>query len=167
MFFLHIQRHLKADGWRDNKKLTRSILAAITVIFIINAELTIIREHILAGYKAVSNQLQPSLVDGDHYLGDKFLYKLNGPQRDDIFIIRDNNDNVLAGRLLKLPGEPVPDSSGRRILGEDEYGFATGNNQIIEVLHAHQIQARAIVIYGSYDPLLKAIIWNRTGMIVR
>jgi hypothetical protein len=164
LFFKAITSQLIANLRRERKQLFKPVLLLVGFLLIFSNELTIVREHLLFGYKAVNNQLQPALLDGDHYLADKLLFRHNPLQQGEFYVIRTPSHNAIAGRLNRLPGETLINGSDTITLGSEEYGFDLGGGEVLEIVRSEKILARAIVIYGSFDPLGESIRWERTGM---
>lgn len=165
-FFREIIRQSLAGLRGEPKGLLTTGALLVGLLLIFSNELTIVQERILFGYKAVNNQLQPALVDGDHYLADKLLFTRNAPSKGEIYVIRTPAHNAVAARLIASPGETLTLGSETLTLDGDEYGFNLGGGEALQVVPREQVLARATVIYGSFDPQTETIRWERSGMAI-
>jgi hypothetical protein len=162
---LCIVRHGLARHRAGRPAALRALLAAAALFLIALAvTLNLSQHYLLFGYKSVDNQLNPTLIDGDHYLADKLFYKWQGVHKGDVLVIRTNQRRVHAARLIALPG----DSFETHRLTANEYAVAVADApQQPQIIHKEQILARPLIIYGTYDQVSGQIVRERLGRLVR
>lgn len=144
-----------------------TLTAAVGFILILAAENSMIQDKLLFGYKAVDDALSPSLVNGDHYFGDKWLFRGKELKKGDVYVIRNNRDKVFAARLLYFPGDTIALEGKLTTLKDGQYGFYSGRKTSpAEIIESDGILAKAVVIYWCFDPYSNAPVLERSGQVI-
>lgn len=150
-----------------SRGIISTIIAALGFILIFGLEYTQVQDKLLFGYKAVNEALSPALVNGDHYFGDKLLFRYSPLQKGDIYVIRDQRGKVFAARLLYFPGDRIAMNGKFHELKKGEYGFYSGHKDTpAAIVTMDGILAKAIVIYWCFDPVSNSPVWGRSGLVI-
>ncbi len=97
---------------------TKSIGTALVIVLIIH--------FFIFNLSTVKGQsMEPTLVDGEWLFINKIGYIIGGPDRGDIVILKDPNNNLgfrefLVKRIVGLPGETVEVSNGKLYINSQE-----------------------------------------------
>lgn len=153
---LQIGRYARACG------ILRGGVHALLFLLFTSLLLSWLRSEWLFGYKAVDDRLQPALIRGDHYFGDKFFFRHLGVQVGDVVLFRPPQGKLTAGRVVRLA------DANAVSFDQGIYGLQTdGQSAHIENIPASFLIARAVIIYGSYNPETNQLLWQRSGRRVR
>lgn len=145
---------------------SRSASIVLALMFLVGFGVLLgwVRSEVLFGYKAVDDRLAPLLLRGDHYFADRLFYRYDEILNGEVIIFRDTRGKVATGRVAYLPGEVMEQGSKRITLTDDEYGMQRDNmSNDIEIVPRARFEARALVIYGSYNPEVARLDWVRSG----
>lgn len=153
----------------DNRhRVIGSLLSIIVFLSVTAITVELSQRGLLYGYKAVNNDMAPTLIDGDHYFADRGIFRFKGLVKDDVYIVKDQQHELQMWRLVSLPGEMIESNGQPYILKGSEYGFASGTNMDSpSIIPEENILAHALLIYGSYDSATGTNSWNRIGLPVR
>lgn len=80
----------------------------------------IIRTFIVQAFKIPTGSMNPTLMEGDRLLVNKFIYKFRTPQRGDIivFVSPEDKKKDFIKRLVGLPGERLEISNGLVLIND-------------------------------------------------
>ncbi len=116
---------------------TKSIGTALVIVLIIH--------FFIFNLSTVKGQsMEPTLIDGEWLFINKIGYLIGGPDRGDIVILKDPNNNLgfrefLVKRIVGLPGETVEVSNGKLYIDSIEQNEPFTNIEIQD---------------GSYGPVV-------------
>ena len=152
---------------RTSRGSISTLISAISFLIIFTLEYSLVQDRLLFGYKAVNDALSPVLVNGDHYFGDKQLFRFSALNKGDIYVIRNEKGKVFAARLLYLPGDNIALNGKFHTLKEGEFGFYSGHKDSpAAVVTMNGILAKAVVIYWCFDPYSNSPVWDRSGQVI-
>ena len=133
-----ILRALRLRFFLFLSELLESAMLAIAMVFLL------LRPFVVQTYHIPSGSMHPTLIEGDHILVDKLLYRIRAPRQGEIVVFRaphdaDRNEAEFIKRLVGLPGDTIEVHPGyvqvggihythnevRGILGTDESEEAT------------------------------------------
>ena len=92
----------QAGVWRAARELLETIVPALLIALLINVFLG-------QATRVDGQSMEPSLHSDERLVVEKLSYRLRGPQRFDIVVIRvpSQGDDLLIKRVIGLPGETV------------------------------------------------------------
>lgn len=87
-------------------ELLESAMLAVAMVFLL------LRPFVVQTYHIPSGSMQPTLLERDHILVDKLLYRIRAPRHGDIVVFRaphdaDRNEAEFIKRLIGLPGDTI------------------------------------------------------------
>ena len=128
---------------RFNTKILRSIAVYLTSVALVLVFTLFLRSFVVQAYRTPSGAMEPTLLVGDHFLANKFIYgikipfirktliPISNPKRDDliVFIYPHDTSKSYSKRVIGLPGETIEIMGGEiRINGNlynDTHGVYT------------------------------------------
>ena len=115
-----ILRALRRSFFLFLSELTESALLALALVFLL------VKPFILQNYHIPSPSMHPTLIEGDHLIVNKLLYRLRGPRRGEIVVFRaphdaDSNEPEYIKRLVGLPGDTIEVQEGFVSVGGSRY----------------------------------------------
>jgi len=145
-----------------------TVTACLVFVVLFGTAYTQVQDKLLYGYKAVDDNLSPSLVNGDHYFGDKRLFRTSALKKGDIYVIRNKRGKIFAARLLYQAGDTIALNGKFRELRSGEYGFYSGRKtKPAVVVGMDSVLAKAVMIYWCFDPHNQSPMWERSGQVIR
>ena len=94
-------------------EVSESALIAIALVFLI------IRPFIMQAFYIPSGSMRPTLMERDHILVNKFIYRLHEPRRGDIIVFKsppgaslDGEERDFVKRLIGVPGDTIEVKDG-------------------------------------------------------
>jgi len=99
--------------WTNWSRRVKITLSVIFIIFISSP--FIIYPLIVQPYQVSGESMSPTLHKGQHFLGNKFIYKNSSPQRGDIVVLKSplNLQMEMVKRIVGLPGEQIMIQNGK------------------------------------------------------
>jgi signal peptidase I len=115
-----ILRALRRSFFLFLSELTESALLALALVFLL------VKPFILQNYHIPSPSMHPTLIEGDHLIVNKLLYRLREPRRGEIVVFRaphdaDSNEPEYIKRLVGLPGDTIEVQEGFVSVGGSRY----------------------------------------------
>ncbi len=103
-----VEEQPRASG----KSVLRDVVETLVFTLLIYI---LVRTFLFENYRVEGRSMEPSLVDDQYLVVDKLGYRLHEPQRGDIIVFQDpNNDGrKLIKRVIGLPGESVEIRNGQ------------------------------------------------------
>jgi len=98
-----------------SKKRTRFFRECIETIVMTVVVFLILVTFVIQGFKVYGSCMEPNLHTGERLLGNKFIYRFEGPDRGDIVVFKYPPDprKVFIKRVVALPGDTVEIQDGR------------------------------------------------------
>ena len=115
-----ILRALRKSFFLFLSELAESAMLAAALVFLL------LRPFVLQTYHIPSPSMHPTLIEGDHLVVNKLLYRLRGPKRGEIVVFRaprdaDPNEPEYIKRLVGLPGDTIEVRAGYVAVGPFRY----------------------------------------------
>lgn len=118
-----VLRALKHSFFLFFAELTESAMLAVALVFLL------LRPFVLQTYHIPSPSMHPTLIEGDHLVVNKLLYRLRAPRRGEIVVFRappdaDRSEPEYIKRLIGLPGDTIEVQGGYVEVGGIHYSHA-------------------------------------------
>ena len=115
-----ILRALRKSFFLFLSELTESAMLAAALVFLL------LRPFVLQTYHIPSPSMHPTLIEGDHLVVNKLLYRLRAPRRGEIIVFRappeaDRSEPEYIKRLVGLPGDTIEVQEGFVAVGGIRY----------------------------------------------
>lgn len=146
-----------------------SLAVAMALVFFI------IRPFIVQAFFIPSASMHPTLLEQDHILVNKFVYRFSDPKRGDVVVFKSppaaNPDGVerdFIKRVVAVPGDTVRITPGYVTVGNDEYNHQL-LRQTLEDLSKIQIKDGEVYEDGEVVPNweIGLLATQRSGASVR
>lgn len=154
-------RSLRLSFFLFLSEILESAMLAIAMVFLL------LRPFVVQTYHIPSGSMHPTLIEGDHILVDKLLYRFRAPRHGEIVVFRaphdaDRNESEFIKRLIGLPGDTIEVYPGYVQVGEIHYT----HNEVRGILDesakaALQLSPNALFLNGQR--LLPAEFAKRAG----
>ena len=97
-----------------------SLAVAMALVFFI------IRPFIVQSFFIPSASMHPTLLENDHILVNKFIYRVSDPKRGDVVVFKSppearQDEKDFIKRVIGLPGDTVRITPGYVLIGEEQY----------------------------------------------
>ena len=97
-----------------------SLAVAMALVFFI------IRPFIVQSFFIPSASMHPTLLEHDHILVNKFIYRVSEPKRGDVVVFKSppearQDEKDFIKRVVGVPGDTVRITPGYVLIGEDQY----------------------------------------------
>lgn len=118
-----VLRALKRNFFLFLAELTESAMLAVALVFLL------VHPFLLQNYHIPSPSMHPTLIEGDHLVVNKLLYRLREPRRGEIVVFRappdaDRGEPEYIKRLIGLPGDTIEIQGGYIEVGGIRYSHA-------------------------------------------
>lgn len=100
-----------------------SLAVAMALVFFI------IRPFIVQSFFIPSASMHPTLLEHDHILVNKFIYRFTDPKRGDVVVFKSppaahQDEKDFIKRVIAIPGDTVRITPGYVLIGEDQYNHS-------------------------------------------
>jgi signal peptidase I len=118
-----ILRAFKRSFFLFFAELSESAMLAVALVFLL------LRPFVLQTYHIPSPSMHPTLIEGDHLVVNKLLYRLRTPRRGEIVVFRaprdaDRSEPEYIKRLIGLPGDTIEVQGGWVEVGGIRYSHS-------------------------------------------
>lgn len=79
-----------------------AVAIAIAVIVVV-----VIRMFLFVSFTVDGDSMDPTLVDGDRVVVNKFIYELTDMKQDDVIVFNSQEDSAYVKRVIGVPGDHV------------------------------------------------------------
>jgi signal peptidase I len=93
---------------RPRRAIVRQGTQLLSVILMAAASYLVISHFVLQSVKVVGRSMVPTLYDSQHYLLNRWIYRIRAPHQSDIVVLRDPVDNGFSvKRVIATPGDSI------------------------------------------------------------
>lgn len=85
-------------------KEIREWAVAIVIAIIV---VVVIRMFLFVSFTVDGDSMDPTLVDGDRVVVNKFIYELTDMEQDDVIVFNSQEDSAYVKRVIGIPGDHV------------------------------------------------------------
>lgn len=97
------------EALQDKESTSYQIFDLVRFIFICLAIVVPVRIFIAQPFIVQGSSMVPTIENGEYFIVDRISYRINGPQRGDVVVLRPPHDpkTFYIKRVIGLPGETV------------------------------------------------------------
>jgi signal peptidase I len=108
-----LQRRRKWQG--GLRELILTVLIAVVVVF------GFVKPFVVEAYRIPSESMVPTLMIGDRILANKFVYRVNEPQRGDVVVFDsvEDDDETLIKRVVGVAGDVIQVRNGSLLVNDE------------------------------------------------
>jgi len=111
---------LKTPASKSMAEVAESLAVAMALVFLL------IRPFIVQAFFIPSASMHPTLLERDHILVNKFIYRIHNPRRGDVIVFKSPpaaspEQKDFIKRVIAVPGDTVRITGGHVIIGTQQY----------------------------------------------
>lgn len=92
----------------DPRSILRQSFQLLAVLVLAAASYFLISQFLLQSVKVVGRSMVPTLFDSQHYLLNRWVYRIHAPRHSDVVVLRDPSDNGFSvKRIIAAPGDSI------------------------------------------------------------
>lgn len=146
-------------------EIAESLAVAMALVFLL------IRPFIVQAFFIPSASMRPTLIESDHILVNKFIYRFSEPKRGDVMVFRsppeanpDGQERDFIKRVVAVPGDLVRITAGHVRIGNQEYSHMELRELLLGSPRAQgRIKLSDNKVYQDGKPLLSDEIADKAG----
>lgn len=85
------------------KEIREWAIAIVIAIIVV----VVIRMFLFVSFTVDGDSMDPTLVDGDRVVVNKFIYELTDMEQDDVIVFNSQEDSAYVKRVIGIPGDHV------------------------------------------------------------
>jgi len=93
--------------------LVQQIYQCFSIGALALASYFVISHFVMQTVQVVGQSMVPTLQDSQQLLLNRWIYLVRAPQRCDVVVLRDNDNNVAVKRIIGMPGDVVELKDGK------------------------------------------------------
>jgi signal peptidase I len=105
---------LARKAWKPAGSILRQTFQCLVMVILATASYFLISHFFLQTVKVVGRSMVPTLHDSQHYLLNRWIYRVHPPRHSDIVVLRDpSDDGFSVKRVIATPGDSICLKDGR------------------------------------------------------